>query len=286
MPTDFHEADKSSVAKMINPSTIAVYKNQLKPISDALLTNNREKNKQLKRFQPFWMITAYASYDRIGYRLDSDQPTTINSIKHREAHEPSYTTGLLLTRQLTPRLGLLTGFGYSNSAIGMRPQKTYAFRDPTGDVSYKYITSSGYTFFKPGFGTQPTVGDSLTTSEGKHTIESIGVPLLIKYTVINKKITIAPGAGIEANFITKANLEVEIEDAFNREIVTARKLNGARKTYLSFIADAEIRYNLNKKTAITLRPVYRNAISPITKNNVVETFPHSFGIGAGITIKF
>ncbi len=252
-------------------------------ISDTVSKTTKQKKNRV--FKSFWMITGVASYDRAGYKLDSDEPSAISSIKYREAHEPSFSLGLLMTRQFSSRWGLQSGIIYANSAIGMKPQKTYAFQDPTGDVAYKYITSSGYAFIKPGFGPQPTAGDSLTTAEAKHTIENITVPLAIKYTMPGKKISITPGAGVEASFITKANLEVDIEDPFNWEIVIVRKLNGTKSFYWSFVADAEIKYAINKKLSINVRPVYRTAITPITKNNVVETFPHSFGIGAGITIK-
>ncbi|MGQ0738014.1 MAG: hypothetical protein ACT4OJ_03045 [Bacteroidota bacterium] len=263
----------------------------LQPVAVSLspLAANKAKDSKKKKtrsFRPFWMITSFASYDQAGYRLDSDEPSAITSIKFREAYEPSFSLGLLMTRQIVPRWGLQSGLVYSISAIGMKPQKTYAFVDPTGDVAYKYITSSGYAYIKPGFGPQPAVGDSLTTAEAKHTIEHISIPLAVKYTVPGKKISITTGAGVEANFITKANLEVDIEDPFNREIVVVRKLNGTKSFYWSFVADAEIRYKVNQKLSINIRPVYRTAISPITKNNVVETFPHSFGIGAGVTIKF
>lgn len=247
---------------------------------------NYSSKKKSNLFKPFWTLNPFVSYDQAGYRLDSDEPSAISSIKFREANEPSFSAGLLLGRQLTNRFSLQSGIVYRNTAIGMKPQKTYAFVDPTGDVAYKYITSSGYAFIKPGFGPQPSVGDSLTTAEAKHTLENISVPLLAKYTVVNKKISITPGIGVEANFITKANLEVDIEDPFNREIVVVRKLSGTKSSYFSFIADAEIKYNLTKKVSLNLRPVYRQAISPITKNNVVETFPRSFGMGAGVTISF
>ncbi len=251
-----------------------------------LNSDNNSYKKKNNSFKPFWTFSPFLSYDQAGYRLDSDEPSAISSIKFREANEPSFSAGLLLGRQLTNRFSLQSGIIYRNTAIGMKPQKTYAFVDPTGDVAYKYITSSGYAFIKPGFGQQPSVGDSLTTAEAKHTLENISVPLMAKYTVVNKKISITPGIGVEANFITKANLEVDIEDAFNREIVVVRKLNGTKSSYLSFIAEAEIKYSLTKKVSLNLLPVYRHAISPITKNNVVETFPRSFGIGAGVTIRF
>ncbi|MBC7873119.1 MAG: hypothetical protein H7Y01_03930 [Ferruginibacter sp.] len=278
-----------SISKITGLLATKLLQAPLPAVSDSLSKFSKAQtsnDKKVKLFKPSWLITAFASYERVGYKLDSDEPSAINSIKYREAHEPSFSGGLLLTRQITRRWSLQSGLVYTNAAIGMKPQKTYAFRDPTGDVAYKYITSSGYAFFKPGFGPQPAVGDSLTTAEAKHRIEHISVPLVIKHTFWDKKISISPGAGVEANFITKANLEVDIEDPFNREIVVVRKLNGTKPFYLSFVADADLRYNINKKIAITVRPVYKHAISPITKNNVVETYPHSFSVGAGVTIKF
>jgi hypothetical protein len=279
-------AEKYSIAKAAGLLVNNITQPPLPAVSDSLLKNSSAKNKKIRFFNPLWMITGFASYDQAGYRLDSDEPSAVKSIRFREAHEPSFSAGVLLTRQLTPRWGLQSGIVYSNSAIGMKPQKTYAFVDPTGDVAYKYITSSGYAYFKPGFGPQPAAGDSLTTAEAKHTLEHISVPLVIKHTISNKRISITPGAGIEANMITRANLEVDIEDPFNREIVVVRKLNGTKSFYWSFTADAELRYNINKKMSVSVRPVYRQALSPITKNNVVETFPRSFGIGTGVTIKF
>lgn len=257
---------------------------QLPPINDSLLKSSTVKKQKI--FKPFWMITGFASYDRAGYKLDSDEPNAISSIRYREAHEPSFSGGILLTRQLTSFWALQSGLTYSKIAIGMKPQKTYAFQDPTGDVAYKYITSSGYAFIKPGFGLQPVVGDSLTTAEAKHKIENIGVPLVVKYTVLNKRLSFIPGVGIEANLITRANLEVDIEDAFNREIVLVRKLNGTKSFYWSFVADADLRYHLNKKTSVNFRPAFKRSVSPITENNVVETFPYSFGMGLGMTLRF
>lgn len=280
--------ERASIAKVVGRHLKNISFLQPFTLSYTPLFINKTDNagsKKKKSFIPFWMVTPFVSYDQAGYRLDSDEPGAVSSIKFREAHEPSFSVGLLFTRQIKQRWGLQSGLVYSNSAIGMKPQKTYAFVDPTGDIAYKYITSSGYAYFKPGFGPSPSIGDSLTTAEAKHRLEHLSIPLAIKYTVVNKKISITPGAGIEANFITKANLEVDIEDPFNKEIVVVRKLNGTKSFYWSFVADAEIKYKVNQKLSINLRPVYRTAISPITKNNVVETFPNSFGIGAGVTIK-
>jgi hypothetical protein len=262
---------------------------QLAVTGDSLLSNSKKKSTGQKRrnpFSPFWMITAFASYERAGYRLDSDLPANINTIKHREQQEPSFSAGLLITRQLTKRFGVQSGLIYSHTAIGISPQKMYALQDPAGAISFKYITSSGYAYIKPGLGAPPAIGDSLNTTEGKHTLQFVSVPIVIKYTAINNKFSFIPGAGIEVNLLTSAKVETEIERPFSPEIVFINKLNGVKSLHWSFVADAEFRYQATKKLSLNLRPSFRHAMSPITENNVVETFPYSFGLGIGMTYKF
>lgn len=257
--------------------------------SDSLLTNNNKNAADPKRrspFTPFWMITAFASYERAGYQLDSESPANISNVKHREQHEPSFSTGMLVTRQLTKRFALQTGLVYSYTSIGISPQKMYAMQDPGGDIAFKYITSSGYAYIKPGLGAPSAMGDSIITTEGKHTLQFISVPAVIKYTFTRNKFSFAPGAGIEVNLLTSAKVETEIERPFSPEIVFINKLNGAKSVHWSFVADAEFRYRVNKKLSLNIRPSFRHAMSPMTENNVVETYPYNFGLGLGMTYRF
>jgi hypothetical protein len=236
-------------------------------------------------FRPYWQLTLFTSYDQTGYRLDSDDPVAIGNIKHNEVHEPSFSAGLLLTRQFTRRWSLQSGLVYSHTAIGISPQKIYAFQDPGGDISYKYITSSGYVYIKPSFGRPPAFGDSLT-AESKHTLQSVHIPLMVRYTAGKNKLTVSPAVGAEAAFVSRANSEIELTDAAHHEKVFVNRLSGAKKFYVSAAASVDIHYKLSTKTSITLQPVYRHALSPITENNAVETFPRSFGIRAGFSFKF
>jgi hypothetical protein len=256
---------------------------------DSLLKKNTANNinpKRIHHFKPYWTLTGLVTYDRVNYKLDSDLPSNITNIKHGEVHEPSFSVALLATRQVKEKWGLQTGLIYSNTAIGISPQKIYALQDPAGDIAYKYITSSGYAYIKPGFGAPPSFGDSLITTEAKHSLHSLSIPLVIKYTIGKNKFLFLPGAGVEANIITRAKLVTEIEDAANRETIFINKLDGTKSFYWSFVADAELRYSVNKKLAFSIRPVFRYALSAITENNVVETFPYSFGGGLGLTYKF
>ncbi len=242
--------------------------------------------KKVNRFKPFWMVAPFASYEQSGYKLDSDDPLIATTIKHREVHEPSFSAGILTTRQFSSHWGLQSGIVYTSTQIGISPQKMYALQLPGGDIAYKFITSSGYAYIKLGAGQPPAVGDSITTSDAKHLLKHISVPISVKYKIGKNKFTISPSAGVEANFISSAKVEVGVDLASNREIVSVNKMEGIKSFYWSAVTGVEASYQLNKKVSVNVQPAFRYAIGPITENNVVETFPRSFGIRAGVTIKF
>jgi hypothetical protein len=264
------------------PLTILLHKNNgLK--NNQATTKSQQKNQS---FNPYWVIAAFASYDQVNYKLDSDFADNINSVKHNEKHEPSYSGGILIGRQMNKRWMIQSGLVYSYNAIGISPKKLFALQDPGGEIAFKYITSSGYTYLKPGLGAPPAIGDSLITAEGKHTLQFVRIPAMIKYSTAKNKFSFKPGAGIEMNFLSSAKVETEIVHSSNEEIVLIKKLEGAKSFHLSVVADAEIQYRVNKKLGISLHPSFRYALTPITENNVVETFPYSFGIGLGLSLKF
>lgn len=133
--------------------------------------------------EPHWLLTPFVSYDQVNYKLDSDMPNNITSIKHREVHEPSFSAGIMAARQLQNQWSLQSGIIYSYHAIGISPQKLYALQDPAGGIGFQYITSSGNAFIKPGLGIPAAIGDSISTTEGKHTLQFIRIPAMVKYSV-------------------------------------------------------------------------------------------------------
>ena len=246
-----------------------------------------------KKFKPYWSLTAYAANDWAHYTLDNDvqdnngQPDNDkDEIDSREKHEPSVSAGLMATWQFSKTFALKTGVSYSNTAIGIEPQKMYAVQSPDRGIAYKYITSSGYSYIKPGFGSPPAVGDSLIAANAQHNLQTVSLPVMLQYKIEKKKFAILPSAGIAANFITGANVRTEVEDAFNRENVTIDRLKGLKSFYFSFLADASMQYKLNNRLAFNIMPQVKYALSSITKGNVVKTYPNSFGLGFGITYKF
>lgn len=256
-------------------------------------TTSSKKKKPASSFKPFWSVTAFASNDWGQYTLDNDvhdntgnQQDEKEEINRREKHESSYSAGIFATRQFTKHLGLKTGLIYSNTAIGISPQEMYAAKKTDGSVAYKYITSSGYGFVKPGFGLPPSVGDSIQSTEAQHNLQMISVPLMVSYRFEKNKFSISPAVGLSANFITSANVKTEVTDALNKESVSINGLDGMKSFYTGLMADISLQYNYNNKWSFSLLPGFKYALTPITKGNVVKTFPYSFNIGAGITYKF
>ncbi len=262
--------------------------------SQALFTDNsaQAKNISANKTQPnqmgpkvAWTYTPFVSYEWAQYRIDSDLPA-VNSIKQGNEHEPSFSTGVLLTGQFMETWMLQSGIVYSNTTIDIAPQKIYAVQSPNGDYAYKYITSAGYGYIRPGFTAAPALGDSLSTAEAEHTLRHMTVPLVIKYKIGRGKFSIMPGAGIAASFLAGTKVETEIKNATDKETVIITKLTGTKNLNWSLTADAEMQYQLNNKMSVNLRPAFRYAISSITRNDDFQTFPYAFGIGLGMTFKF
>jgi hypothetical protein len=260
-------------------------------VTPPLFVDNSIQSKNNSIVQPghknsiTWTYTPFVSYEWAQYRIDSDLPA-VNSIKQGNEHEPSFSAGVLFSGQLTEKSMLQSGIVYSNTTIDIAPQKIYAVQSPGGDYAYKYITSAGYGYIRPGFGTSPALGDSLSTAEAEHTLRHITVPLVLKYKIKEGKFSIIPGAGIGANFLTGTRVETEIKNATNKETIIITKLTGTRNFNWSLVADAEMQYRLNNKMSLNVRPAFRYAISSITRNDDFQTFPYAFGVSAGMTFKF
>lgn len=252
-----------------------------------------KKKKIASSFIPYWSVTGFASNDWGQYKLDNDVPDNTGNqqnekeeINNREKHEGSFSAGLFVTRQFNKFFGIKTGLIYSNTNIGISPQEIYAAKKTDGSVAYKYITSSGYGFVTPGFGMPPSVGDSILSTEAQHNLQVISIPVMVSYKLQLKKFSIAPSVGLSANLITSATIKTEVKDALNKEAVTINGLDGMKHFFTGLVADVNLQYNYNSKLSFSLLPGFKYALSPITKGNVVKTFPYSFNIGGGITYKF
>jgi hypothetical protein len=253
---------------------------------------NFSSKKNNENFKPYWSVFPFASYDLCDYKLEDDLPDNINGsvnnsskVKDREKYEASFSAGAFLKRQIKQHWGVQTGLIYANSSIVINAQKVYAIRTTSGEVVYKYNLSSGYTFIKPLNGNTPSVGDSVTTTNAQHNLQSVSVPVMALYTKKSGRFSISSGAGLTGNFLTEASLQTEVVDASGREKASFSKLEGLNKFSLGLIVNGALCYKFSDKVSVGFNPTFRYSLTPITKNTIVKTFPYSFMIGAGIAFK-
>ncbi len=272
-------------------------RNSMGPVSFPIVLNRDKgllengpagKNNLIKPslFNPYWSVSTLASYDHVMYRLDDDLPgDSKENIENRENHKASFSFGILADWHFKKSWALQTGLVYSHVLVGISPQKIYAAAESSGDVSYRYNTSSGYAFIKPGL-VNSSVGDSLSTATANHHLVFISLPLKIIHQFAIRRFSLLPSAGLAANFLAKASISTVVTEQSRVESVTITKLNGTRQAYLSLDAGMGLEYRLTRHTTISMEPSFKYAITSMTHNNVVNNYPYSVGIGIGAQMSF
>jgi hypothetical protein len=292
---DYSVSDQSTVKE----KTAVSLKNDLiaKPLQ--IIQSNALQHNHF--FKPFISLTFFASPvwsrhnladndDYInrqpGNGLSSYQQSNKTVIEQRENELLSYNIGLTAYYHLNKTWGLESGVIFNSIYMNIDPHEIYAVPDGSGKASYEFVTSSGYSFLKSKSLNTAIAGDSLSTTMAKHKIEYLSIPLLFKYTASLKRFSVSPGIGLTANFLTGTSIQTGIKLNSSSETVIISKLNGSKGMYLSASANMDIGYSLNRKWMISLVPSLNYAITPVTENNVVFTYPYCFGFGLGISYRF
>ena len=267
-------------------STVSTKNNPLIDTKNTVAQLPKKKETKPSRFS----ITGFFSPDNISYRLEDDdvinQPDNSAEIKKTEHHEFSSTTGALVDYELNKHWTLQSGLTFANTNIVVDPKTIYAQTVNNGGVKYRLNISSGYGYLVPSFQPSPLAGDSLKVTGTTHKLRYLGIPIAVKYTISKGKLKIEAMAGVSTNFLTMGKVETEIQQGPNNEIDILNKIEGLKSIYLSGMAGIGAEYKLTKKLSFTLMPTARFALNPINKGAVVKTFPNSFGLAAGLKLRF
>ena len=185
------------------------------------IKNTIALNKKTKKGKPsHFSATLFFSPDIAWYRLQKDksnsQQNNSTEIEKAEKHEFSSTAGALIDYRLSKHWSLQSGVTYSNTNITLEPQTIYAQKDNTGNVKYRINTSSGYGFVLPSFSSNPAIGDSLYVFTATHTLQYIGIPLAIKYSIARGKFNFNALIAVSANFLLKGKIEATVENRCHR----------------------------------------------------------------------
>ena len=245
-----------------------------------------------------WTLTVFASNDWAGYRLNSNAPNNVannqnaNSeneaelINARETHESSYSAGLFVSRQLSAKWGFKSGVVFSQTSISIVPQEIYATQTPDGSTAYKYVMSSGYIYVKPVRRRPLAVGDSIKSAAAQHKLSTLALPLMVSRYFTSGRITLIPSAGLSLNYISRARFETELKTRRRTVYVYVSRLDGMKDFYLGVLGDVDFRYAVGGHWSISVVPAFHYSLTPITKDNVVKTFPYNFSLGGALSYTF
>ena len=258
------------------------------------------KNKNIKTPKPFhFSVTPFFSPQFSFNRIENNDrhgggpqppqqqpPNGREEIKRDEQHQTSFSLGVLFDLPLGKNWEIQSGITYLNKNISIEPKKIFAKLDNDGKVKYRFDCSSGYTYILPKTGTAPAVGDSVNASSSANTLQYLGIPLAINYNFSIGKFNIIPSIGSTANFLVKQRIETELLQGSTKEKQTINTIQGLKSTYFTAFTGIAVEYNLNKKFAFSIKPAGNFALSSITKDAAVKSYPNSFGVAAGVKIKF
>lgn len=264
------------------------------------LNSRTQKQKSSNRFKPYLTFTVFAAPVWARQNLaDNDDYISNQSggsfatprvdkavLQNREVEKVSFNIGVSGKYQLSRKFGIETGVTFTNTYVNINPQEIYAVRTNTGEVSYQFVTSTGYGLVNPKFASMPSPGDSLKSSGAKHSMQYVSVPLSIRYTIYFGRIAVMPGLGLTANFLTRTIIEAQLQDLGSNENILISKLQGSRGAYLSAGASVQFNYKIGGNWSASVIPSFSYAITPVTENNVVRTYPYNFSMGFGMTYQF
>lgn len=215
----------------------------------------------------FFYITPYFSADYVTARFRQVYESSDDLLpdNKKEMLDFSYTAGALIELPVSKKISLQLGILYSHWFTSVSPAVVNALRDNSGDYKFNLATNYGFAEIKQSGITSPQNGDSLIVSDGFLNLQSVSLPVMVKFSMSSNqsKINVSANAGVAVNRITRDVAEVEYKAANNAEKETVQKLEGLKKTYFTAIAGIEASYPLSKVISLNVNPILRYSITPV-----------------------
>jgi hypothetical protein len=258
-----------------------------KNLMDDKQQNNLEHlSGQLKPEHDFYLIPLF-SYDIVTARLQEQYKYDSQdrlAVSNREKPDASYSLGLLAEYQLSKKYSLQMGISLSNSFTSIDSTVVRAMPDNLGAYKFKLATTYGLAEIKRT-GINPQNGDSIRLSDASLHLQYISMPVTIKRQIKGGNFKISGLTGIAINRIINEKMEVEYVSNTNTETENVEKIEGLKKTFITFIAGAEANYTINKRVSIGISPNIHYSLTPVNQGTPVKTFPITFRAAALIKIK-
>lgn len=234
--------------------------------------------------------TLFFSPDFVSSSIDNDHHTyrdeDRDEIKKKEENKLSGTAGVLLGYQIAKNWSVQSGLTFSKIVTDIKPKTIFARPDNSGNISYRFNCSAGYSYVNLKSAGTPAAGDSVNALSSTNTLQYIAVPFAVQYHIGKGKLTFSPGIGFAANFLTKGKIETVIAGQSVNEKAVSTHLEGLHSTYYNASVSAGVSYDITKEFAFSFTPAARLALTPINSQAPVKTYLNSIGFAAGLTMKF
>jgi hypothetical protein len=256
---------------------------------ESLETGKRDVNKQWSiggQFSPVY------SYRNIQIMNEDLPPNVISDENYYDAIESgiySYAGGIDVQYLFREKLSFQTGVYYSK--IGQMNEDIVAFQYPDDKYLYYANTSAGTIPINPislpaeiqEVSVRDTAENLLYINSNIYQdFEYIEIPLLLKYRIFNKRLSLNLSGGLSPGIMVGNHAYFQYQDQ-------RFDLDRSEEFYpviYNSIVGLGLDYAISKKLKLNLAPTFKYSLQSIRKDHSIEYYPYSFSIFTGIHYNF
>ncbi|MCB2219657.1 MAG: PorT family protein [Bacteroidetes bacterium] len=232
------------------------------------------------------------SYREISTNYNAGQNSDyVDDLNNAEEALLSYAGGVNIAYAFNSKWSLNSGMYYSrigqvnSDALEFRQEKDeyilYAINTSTGiiDIAFDRVPDDVRKITAP----KDTI-DFLNTGNIKviQNFDLFEIPFMVKYHLLNKKLSINVAGGLSPAYLVKNNTYLEYESN-KYEIGDAANLNDL---LINSSIGLGIGYKISKKLTFSLEPTFKYSLSPINNDSKVYYHPYYLSWFTGINYKF
>ena len=273
----------------IEPTSLPKYLNSTLSLNENTSSNKNSVAIKNRKADRYLTVGFYSTVKHtINNVIDNSPFNGINEkeeIGQIEKSRLAYSFGISGIYHFKKKWSFESGVYFLNSIIDVSHEVLHAFTLRNGSIGYQFNSSSGFDYIKTKSDFPSTSSDSIIIKNGKEELNYLRIPLLIDYTFQKNRWSLSPSIGFSFNYLTETNVRTELTHADRKEMITINKLKGGKKTYIGFVSNLNLGYQINSKWGVNIIPTYGFSITPVTKNSLVKTYTQNIGIGGGLNYR-
>ena len=269
------------------------------------ITGSSAKSQQRDRWEMTGQFAPVYSY-----RAISSVPSGVRKSDFDDAESPllAYSGGISLSYSVIRRLSVQTGVFYvqmgqsinsvipvTNMYAAVSSNNSYTknfVRTSSGSVTVasnlKSDANTTYSSYFNAESQEAVVSNAVAnvSSPAKYwLIEQIGyleIPLLLRYRIIDHKISLSVLGGMSANVLVNNNVFVDN----GTEIVKGGTILMARPVNYSSTLGLGLGYQISRSLSVGFEPSFKYYLQPYTTSSQIDSNPYAFGLFTGVVYCF